>query len=528
MRHGGTVVRTLISGSIVVVLLGAGIVVYGQSAQSDPVARAAEALGGRGRLLSVRTLTVEGYGQLPAQNGGGNLTTSPDAPMKWTDVNDYVQVIDLANNRMRVRQTQAADFVAATLQRMRGTVSTQAIDGDVAFNIDGQGRATRASAAAARDRRMEMHAHPIVAVRAALDPKSKVSNRRSSGGRQLVDVTIPQGDTFTLAVDDRSGLPAWVSWVGPDANLGDVTYRAHFTGYEPVSGLRLPTGINTTMDFRGIVQWKLHIDRHAVDAQIPDLAAPDAVRAAPPQVPRAPVIEATQLAKGVWFLAGQGNSTLFEFDDHLTLFEAYGSEANGKAIIAKAKSLVPGKPLTELIISHHHFDHTGGFRAAVAEGLTIIAATGNEDFLREIASRPAKLFPDALGPNPRPVRIRTVDDHLKLKDGSMEIDVYRVMANSHMADALMVHMPRERLLSQGDLFDVGWGAYWWGTSYIDNVRYRKIEVERDVPVHGRVLPFAEVQQLIARQIKNAQDFCAEVEAARLTMRGCPVKTTVDR
>jgi glyoxylase-like metal-dependent hydrolase (beta-lactamase superfamily II) len=189
---------------------------------------------------------------------------------------------------------------------------------------------------------------------------------------------------------------------------------------------------------------------------------------------------------------------------------------------------VPGKPLTELIISHHHFDHTGGFRAAVAEGLTIIAATGNEDFLREIASRPAKLFPDALGPNPRPIRIRTVDDHLKMKDGSMEIDIYRVMANSHMADALMVHMPRERLLSQGDLFDVGWGAYWWGTSYIDNVRYRKIEVERDVPVHGRVLPFAEVQQLIATQIKNAQDFCAEVAAARLSMRGCPVKTTVDR
>lgn len=520
-------VRNVITGSIVALLAGAGIAVYGQSVQGDPIARAADALGGRSRILAARTLTVEGYGQLAAQNGGGNLTTSPDAPMKWTDVNDYVQVIDLANGRMRVRQTQAADFVAATLQRMRGTVSTQALDGDIAFNIDGQGRVTRASAAAARDRRMDMHAHPIVAVRAALDPKSRISNRRSSEGRQVVDVTIPQGDTLTLAID-ANGLPAWVSWVGPDGNLGDVTYRAHFTGYQPVGGLRMPTGINTTIDFRNVVQSKLHIDRHAVDAPIPDLAAPDAVRTAAAPTPRPPMIEATQLAKGVWFLAGQGNSALFEFDDYLTLYEAYGSEANGKAIIAKARSLVPGKPLTELIVSHHHFDHTGGFRAAVAEGLTVIAATGNEDFLREIASRPAKLFPDALGPTPRPIRIRTVDDHLKLKDGSMEIDVYRVMANSHMADALMVHVPRERLLAQGDLFDVGWVAYWWGTSYIDNVRYRKIEVERDVPVHGRVLPFAEVQQLIEKQIKNAQDFCAEVAAARLSIRGCPVKTTVDR
>jgi glyoxylase-like metal-dependent hydrolase (beta-lactamase superfamily II) len=512
----------------IVALAGAGIAVYGQSAQNDPVARAAEALGGRARLLAARTLTVEGYGQIAAQNGGGNLVTSPDAPMRWTDVNDYVQVIDLANGRMRVRQTQASDYVAATLQRMRGTVSTQALDGDVAFNIDAQGRATRASAAAARDRRMDMHAHPVVAVRAALDPKSRVANRRSSGGRHLVDVTTPHGHTFTLAVDEKSGLPAWVSWVGADGNLGDTTYRAHFTGYEPVGGLRMPTGINTTIDFRNTPLWKLHVDRHAVDAEIPDLAAPEAVRAAAPPVPRTPTIEATQLAKGIWFLAGQGNSTLYEFDDHLTLYEAYGSEANAKAIIAKARELVPGKPVRELIVSHHHFDHTGGLRAAASEGLDIIVATGNEDFIREMVTRPARLFPDALGPTPRPVRIRTVDDHLTLKDSSMAIDVYRVVANSHMADALMVHVPRERLLSQGDLFDVGWLAYWWGTSYIDNVTYRKIQVDRDVPVHGRVLPFAEVQQLIAKQIKNAQDFCAEVAAARLSMRGCPVKTTVDR
>jgi glyoxylase-like metal-dependent hydrolase (beta-lactamase superfamily II) len=252
------------------------------------------------------------------------------------------------------------------------------------------------------------------------------------------------------------------------------------------------------------------------------------VKAAPAPLPQVPAIEATPLAKGIWYLTGAGNSTLFEFDDHLTLFEAYGSEANGKAIIAKARSLVPGKPLTELIVSHHHFDHTGGLRAAVAEGLTVIAATGNEAFLGEVAARPAKLFPDALGANPRPVRIRTVDDHLKLRDGSMEIDIYRVIANSHMADALMVHVPRERLLSQGDLFDVNWEAYWWGSSYMDNVRYRKIEVERDVPVHGRVLPLAEVQQHIARQIKNAEAFCASVEAADLPMRGCPVKAAIDR
>jgi len=492
------------------------------------IVRAADALGGRDRIMAIKTLSVEGYGQLAYQNGGGNITSSLDAPQKWMDVNDYVRVTDLEHGRTRVRQRQVNDFVFAAAQNMKGVVSTQALDGDIAFNLNAAGAATRAPAAAARARRMESLAHPVVFVHMALNPKSTVTNPRKSAGLELVDVTSPLGDSLTLAVHASSGLPAWVSWVGPDGNLGDVTYRAAFTGYQPVSGVLMPTGLNTTIDFRSIVQSKLYVDRQAIDAPIGDLAAPVAVRSAPAPVPPAPTIDATTIAKGIRFLRGAGNSVLFEFDDHLTLFEVYASEANAQAVIAKAKSLVPNKPLTEAIVSHHHFDHTGGLRAAVAEGLTIVMQRGNEAFIREVTSRPAKLFPDALGRAPKPLKFRAVDDHLKMSDSSMDIDVYRVVANTHMADGLMVYVPRERLLVQGDLFDINWDVYWWGSTYMDNVKFRNLEVARDVPVHGRILPLAEVQQAIAKQIANAQALCASVEAAGLSMRGCPVKTTVDR
>ena len=56
-----------------------------------------------------------------------------------------------------------------------------------------------------------------------------------------------------------------------------------------------------------------------------------------------------------------------------------------------------GKPLTELVVSHHHFDHTGGIRQAMAEGLTIIAHKGTEGLFREIALRKGTIAPDALG-----------------------------------------------------------------------------------------------------------------------------------
>ena len=509
---------------------------------AETIARTATALGGRERLLAIRTLTIEGYGQLAYQNGGGNITASPDAPQKWINVSDYSRVIHLDPLRTRVRQRQAYDFVFAAAANMRGVVSTQALDGDVAFNLNAQGNASRAGAAAVRTRRLEALAHPIALVRTALASSTKVGARRTSGTLHLVDVTIPAGDTLTLAVDGATSLPVWISWMTSDTNLGDVVYRAWFTGYQPVSGVLMPTGFNTTIDFRNVVVQKLYVDRQAIDAATDDLAAPASLRptspappaaAAPaasatPAAPPGPQIGATELGKGIWFLTGAGNSTLFEFADHLTLFEVYASEANARAVIAKARSLVPNKPLTEVIISHHHFDHSGGLRAAVAEGLTIVTHRGNEALFRELVSRPAKLAPDALATRPQPIKLRLVDDHLPMKDASMAIDVYRVVANSHMADGLMVYVPRDRLLVQGDLFDVSWEVYWWGSSYMDNVRHRNIQVDRDVPVHGRVLPIAEVQQGIERQIKNAQDLCASVASAGLGMKGCPVKTTVDR
>src|SRR5262245_45868531 len=138
------------------IVLAAGLVliprVAGLSAQSRDggpqalIDRAAEALGGKERILAIKTLTIEGYGQLAYQNGGGNITSSIDAPQKWIDVNDLVRVIDLEHGRMRVRQRQVNDFVFAAAQNMKGTVSTQVVDGDVAYNIGASGTATRAAA----------------------------------------------------------------------------------------------------------------------------------------------------------------------------------------------------------------------------------------------------------------------------------------------------------------------------------------------------------------------------------------------
>jgi hypothetical protein len=365
--------------------------------------------------------------------------------------------------------------------------------------------------------------NPVSLVRAALAPGAKLANLRAdrAANQQIVDLTTAQGDQLTVAFDATTKLPAWVSWVQPDTNLGEVTVRTTYSAYQTVQGLQVPFGYTSVIDWRNTMTWRLYVDRVRIDEMIDDLAASADVRAAAPPAP-VPQIGVQEVAKGIWFLTGAGNSTAFEFSDHITLFEVYASEANARAIIEKARTLVPGKPVTEVIVSHHHFDHSGGLRAAVAEGLTIIGARQNADLYRDMTSRPAKLFPDALGRAPKPLKFVPVDDKLVLKDASMEVVVYRVINNSHMANAVLAYAPSAKTVSQGDLVDENWDLVYWGNSYPETVAYWKLDVERDLAVHGKINTYQDAIGHLRRQAANVKTFCDAAAAARFSVPGCPI------
>ncbi len=520
----------------VAISMGLAVQLAGQAGAPERqlVTRAADALGGRDRVMALKTLQIIGYGELAYFNGGGNITGDPDAPQKWQKVLEYTRTIDLEHGRTRVQQRLKMDFVFASTIGQLGTNRTnETLDGDVAYNIGGGFLAAPqsgtpqpqpAGAAAARQRRVELLAHPITIVRAALDPASKLSSLRKQANLQLVDVTVRQGDTLTLAVNTTTNLPAWVSYVGPNANLGDVTFRTAFAGYVPEKGIQLPTGFATTIDFRNVVQNKLYVDRNIVDARIDDLSAPASLRAATPQGPPqggAATLKPMKVADHVWYMNG---NTFFEFDDHFTMVEANRQDAALQAILEVANALVPGKRVTQVIQTHHHFDHSVGLRAAVAQGLTVISRRGNEGIFREMVARPAKVFPDALGRNPKPLKFMPVDDHLKLKDSTNEIDVYHIVGNYHMADGVIVHVPASNLLVEADLTTQEWDYNWWGDSLMNNIEYRKLKVDTNLAVHAqKPYPLAEVVAAIEKQVRNTQVFCRRAAEAQFFQPGCPIQ-----
>jgi hypothetical protein len=517
-----------------------------QPTASGVIERAAAALGGRAQVLGVRTLRLYGYGENNAQDGGGNISPSPHAPQKRTAVDGLVRTLDYQHQRMHLTATNVQEFEFALPAMMAaGTQVNQGLDADIAFNVGGNpfnpsagAGAVRAPAAQVRTRRIEMLDNPLSIVRAALQPSARLGAVHGSGAEQSLDLTTAQGDTVTVAFSTRTGLPAWMRWVAPHPVYGDLTYTTYFTGYEPLGdGLVLPFGYQTVIDYQNVVENELYVDKYVINglspAEIAQLAAAAAVRNAPPPQPVIPTIEATQVAPHVWYLhsSANGSSTAFEFADHVTMFEAYGSPQNFEAVLHKIRQVIPGKPVTQLIISHHHLDHTGGLRAAVGEGLAVITNRGsNVDFVRAVTSRPAREFPDLLQTSGRlgSVRIIPVDDKLVLKDATLEVDVLRLVNNNHMADALVAYVPSAHTLSEGDLMDDTWTASWWGNSYPDTVRYWHLQVDEDLPVHGNKHSYAEVIELTKQQTAGAEALCAKAQQDGFALPGCPVANTMDK
>ncbi|HEX4025548.1 MAG TPA: MBL fold metallo-hydrolase [Steroidobacteraceae bacterium] len=539
--------RSIRAATIVTLLLTA----MPAPAQRAPAAaelleRAAAALGGRAQVLGVQTLSLYGYGENNAQDGGGNISASPHAPQKRTNVDGLVRTIDYQHGRMHLTATMVENFEFAITGFMAGGIRTnQGLDGDIAFNIGGNpfnpaagSRATRAPAEQVRERRIEMLDNPLSIVRAALQPAARAGAVRDSGEDQVFDLTTAQGDTVTVAFSTRTHLPDWMRWVAPHPVYGDLTYTSYFTGYEPLgNALVLPFGYQTVIDFQNVVESELYVDKYVINGlsaeQTAALAAPQAVRDAPLPQPAAPTIEATQVAPHVWYLhsSANGSSTVFEFADHIAMFEAYGSAENFEAILHKIRQVIPGKPVTQLIISHHHLDHTGGLRAAVAEGLTVITNRGaNAAFVRAVTSRPARMFPDLLQTSGRVglVKIIPVDDKLVLKDATLTVDVLRLVDNNHMADALVAYVPSAHTLSEGDLIDDTWDASWWGNSYPDTVKYWHLQVNEDLPVHGRMHSYADVIALMKKQTAGAEALCAKAQRDGFALPGCPVANTMDQ
>lgn len=457
-----------------------------QTPEQQVVERAAAALGGRERVIAVRTLTLEdGSGR--QYNLGQDMT--PGAKGQTFAVSQLARRYDVPATRMRTELIRTPDFVYFAGQAPQRSV--QGLDNTVGFNISANGTASRAGDAATRDRRIEFHHHPVTLLRVALADGARLGGARVTDTERRVDVTLPDNVTLTLVTDD-SGLPTRIESPAAHPNLGDVRLTTRFADYQDVSGLKLPATITNAVD--DFVTGELRFGRQLVDATV-DLTAPAPAAAAPAPTPAAPNVVVQDVAPGVWLLAGQSHHTAaIELSDQILLVDAPQSEARMLAVLAKARELRPGKRVGKVITTHHHFDHTAGIRAAIADGIAVVTHAGNRAFFEEISKRPFTIQPDTLAKSPKPATIETVDSELVLKDALRVVGIYHVAGNPHSDTMLMVHLPAERVLIEVDAFSPGSPVNPYAANLFDNIAGRKLAVDRVVSLHGPIATFDELRK----------------------------------
>jgi hypothetical protein len=510
-----------------------------QGASASPEAErllsdVARAMGGAEAILAIRTLQADGYGMEAYFWGGGNITADADAPQKWAENPSFSAIWDFAGGRYRTQYRHNFLFPFGGIFGHSFSLSAWGIDGDVGYTIGPTGAGSRLADWTTGGawfkpdgtvfRKFESLSHPLAAVRAVLSDVAEPENLRVEDGLQVVDLVIDEG-SVTLGVEPRTLLPRFVRWSAPHQNLGEVVITKTFVGYQNFDRVQLPFTWVSRIDWRDTLIETRMLDAYYINAaDAPNIAAPAAVleQPEPAAAPPAAAITVTKVADGLWHF-NPGGHTVIEFADHLVIFEMGGTAAQARAAIALANTLVPGKSLTHLIVSHHHFDHTLGFRAAVEAGLTVISHWGNEEILRDMATRPAPSFAGLVpNPNGAPLKFVPVTGRLRLQDERMTLDLYEVVKHNHMANAVFAYAPDSRTFIEADLATPANQFSFWAEAYEDNLEHYGLTVDTVSPNHvARPMTHEETLAWIAEGVPRALARCDELAALGRPVPGCP-------
>jgi glyoxylase-like metal-dependent hydrolase (beta-lactamase superfamily II) len=476
-----TMTRTLTCLMIAAASL-AGCNTTPKTAEQQFLDDALTAIGGRANIDTLRSIVIEGGGV--NYNLGQDM--KPEAATQTFELTDYKRQIDIDNGRQILEQVRTPKFTF--FQGPQPQKQLQVLDGEVAFNVSESGQASRLQPWPERDRRTEFLHHPATALKVATSPLVTVANVRTTGAVRQADFTF--NDRAWTVTIDASGMPLSVSHKSYHANLGDVMITTTFADYQEVSGLKMPTRLVTKVD--DFTTAEIRVTSQAINTPVtpPDVVKGAAVK---PAIPAAPNVTAEKIGTGVWLLGGQSHhSVLVEFADHLMLIDAPQSEARTLAVIAKAKETVRNKPLTQLVTTHHHFDHTAGLRAAIAEGMSVFTQAGNKEWVENMARRPHSLAPDALSKNATRLVVETVDTEREIKDASQTVMLYHVAGNPHSDTMLMAYIPRDRLIVEVDAFSPGSAVQPYAANLLENIQKRTLRVDKIVPLHGAIAPFPEL------------------------------------
>ncbi len=282
--------------------------------------------------------------------------------------------------------------------------------------------------------------------------------------------------------------------------LGDMPVEIAFSDYKDHGGLQFPgrivqkQGGHPTLDVT-ITEVKLN----PTFTPNPPTRGPGGESGPPPA-------NTQKLADGVWYVTGGSHhSVAVEFKDHVVVIEAPQNDDRSQAVIEAVKQAIPNKPIRYLVNTHHHFDHSGGLRTYVAEGATLVTHKINQPFYTTTFQAPRSLSPDRMAKEKKQAAFLAVTDKHVFQDDARTLELHHIQGNPHNDGILLAYLPKEKLLVEADVFTPpAAGAAAPATpnpasvNLYENIRRLKLNVEQIAPLHGRVVPLADLEKAIGK------------------------------
>jgi glyoxylase-like metal-dependent hydrolase (beta-lactamase superfamily II) len=459
--------------------------------QQTPLQKAAALLGAE----QVKTTQVVGSG---ANFSVGQNYTADEAWPRVT-VKSYTALINYETNSARVELVRE---MGAVMPRGGGAPffgeqrQVQVVSGDYAWNVPAMAGAPAVPAPdAAPERMLAIWSTPVGFVKAAM-----ANNATSTPNGTGTDVSFTVGGKYKMegTINAEGQVEKVRTWIDHPI-VGDMLVETTYSDYKDFGNgvMRASHGVQTQDGFPSI---DLTISAVTVNPAA-DITVPDNVKAFQPPAVN---VTADKLADGVFYLkGGTHHSFAIEMADHIVVVDTPNNQARAEAVLAKAKEVIPNKPIKYVVTSHHHWDHLGGIRAAIDEGATIVTHESNKAFIERVAMTPHTIRPDREAESKKPAMVQTVGDDGQLTDGKRVIELHRLQGYEHTGDMLVVYLPKEGILGEPDAFTPPAQA---GTALIapavpsakalsDNIKRLKLNVKTIAPFHGnRITNVAEVDK----------------------------------